>query len=381
MPLRRGKKSDREHRVLIGLIDLFLATGKAVGSNTLREHGFDDLSSATIRNYCARLEQEGYLSQAHTSGGRVPTPLGYQLYADEFASNAQCDPESEQKLSLLRHETKEIASYLEQASEALSEATGYAVFLSSPRFDHDLVLDVKLVGLDQRRILCVMLTDFGSVLTEVLHVDKKISSFVLKRLEAYFSWRITGLEMSEPLDDEDKVLGQRLYNEVMARYITHYSSFSRKDLFRTGFSRLLAYTEFKSAAALANGLAVFENRERMHRMLQECEEKDGLHYWIGNQLAPYIPSAAHCSVVGIPYYVNGAPVGAVAVLGPTRLAYRKVFGILGYFSETISDALSKSLYKFRIQYRQPSAGTLYLPKADQRLLEQGPQSLIEGGTD
>src|SRR5947207_2890936 len=141
--LKRVKKSERERYVLLGLVELYLKTGQPIGSNTLKDAGFHDLSSATIRNYFANLEEAGYLKQQHISGGRVPTPLAYKLYADENLGKGIVNEKEEKQLKELRQETREIAAYLQQAAERLSQLTGYAVFLSAPRFDHDFILDIK----------------------------------------------------------------------------------------------------------------------------------------------------------------------------------------------------------------------------------------------
>ena len=86
---RKPPKDQRERLVLIGLIELYLETGKPVGSNNLRENGFESLSSATIRNYFSKLEEEGFLKQQHSSGGRIPTSLAYQLYAEAHLKSPQ----------------------------------------------------------------------------------------------------------------------------------------------------------------------------------------------------------------------------------------------------------------------------------------------------
>src|SRR5580693_4132773 len=77
-------KNDREQAVLIGLVELYLKTGKPIGSSTLQDHGFESLSSATIRNYFSKMEAAGYLKQQHTSGGRIPTAKAFRLYADTY---------------------------------------------------------------------------------------------------------------------------------------------------------------------------------------------------------------------------------------------------------------------------------------------------------
>ncbi|MBI3901080.1 MAG: heat-inducible transcriptional repressor HrcA, partial [Chlamydiia bacterium] len=166
----RSKKHSRELAVLLGLVELYLETGKPIGSNTLKEHGFDHLSSATIRNYFAELEKEGFLHQPHSSGGRIPTQEAFRLYAEEMLSQeASPTPEIDEKLQELTQENpKHLMRYLQKAAEILSDLSGYATFLTSVRFDHDFILEIKLLPIDEERLLSIMVTDFGQILTEVL---------------------------------------------------------------------------------------------------------------------------------------------------------------------------------------------------------------------
>lgn len=366
MAPRRSKKSERERRVLLGLVELFLKEGKPIGSNTLRESGFEDLSAATIRNYFASLESQGYLHQAHVSGGREPTAEAYRLYAEEQLGSGVLEPSDEVRLEELGTESKEVNAYLQRGAELLSELSGCAVFLSSPRFDHDLVLDVKVVPLGDERVLCVMLTDFGSVLTEVLHGE--VDETLAKKLEGYFAWRVTGQEQPT-LTREESILAQRLYNELMVRYVTRYSSFSEEEIYRTGFSRLLDYPEFGEPKALAGGLSLFENSQKMAKLLRDTERVREMRCYIGEQLKNYAPAATKCAVVAMPYVIQGVPVGAVGLLGPMRLPYRHLFGLLEAFSRSISESLSQSLTRFKIHYRQPQPDQVYLEETDQRLIE------------
>ena len=350
---RKPPKDQRERLVLMGLIELYLETGKPVGSNTLRENGFEALSSATIRNYFSKLEEEGLLKQQHSSGGRTPTSLAYQLYAEAHLKSPQIEEKDSKQLkkSLLK-ETRELASYLQHAAETVSEATGCAVFLSSPRFDQDFVTDVKLVAVDSHRCLCILITDFGLVHTETLYTDKRLSNFTIKRLEGYFHWKLTGLD-KPTLSPEEEELAARFYSEAMLRHLVGSTHFSHEDITKTGFSKLLAFADFNDATALAEGLGLFENREALQTLLQECSKNGNLSCWIGGALQG-------CSAIAIPYRIHQNVVGAIAILGPHRIPYRKLFGILLAAADAISTSLTKSLYKFKISYRQPQNEPLHL---------------------
>lgn len=363
--LKKPTKDQRERLILLGLVELYLEQGKPIGSNTLRENGFESLSSATIRNYFAKLEETGYLKQQHSSGGRIPTHLAYKVYAEAHLQSPLIQEKDKQKLhDLLSKESREIASYLSQAAEVVSETTRCAVFLSAPRFDHDFVLDIKLLAIDQNRCLCVLVTDFGLVHTELLYTDKKLSNFSLKRLESFLHWKITSFDKPD-LSEEEEALALKFYNEVMLRHIVSYTNFTSEDVYKTGFSKLLSYPDFNDASALASGLSLFENPEALRKLLRECSSASHLCCWIDDELG--IPS---CSVIAAPYKINQTTVGAIAILGPSRMAYKRLFGVLQAAADFMSETLTRSIYKFKIAFRQPTANNhLFLEKTRCLLLE------------
>lgn len=364
-PIKKLGKQGREHQVLLGLVELYLKTGKPIGSNTLREAGFEGLSSATIRNYFSRLEEEGFLAQQHTSGGRVPTHKAFRVYASAYSSESFDTKRYFQDQS--QEETKEIALYLQRAAENLCSLTQTPVFLSAPRFDNDYIIDLKLIPIDSSRCLCVIITDFGVVRTEILPIDEKLSTFTAKRIEHYFHWRLTGLD--EPLELElgEKQLAQKLYNEIAVRYIVAYSNFIDSELYRTGLSKLLNYPEFFDPNALSNSLALFENTQTVRLLIKECCKVNHLKFWIGDDLEHYSPTTSQCSVIAIPYHISHTTAGAVGILGPTRIPYRELFHILHDFAFSITEALTRNLYKYKITFRQPQTKAEDMMRIDHNL--------------
>lgn len=374
-----SKKHNREFQVLMGLVELYLESGKPIGSNTLKEHGFDHLSSATIRNYFVELEKQGYLRQPHSSGGRMPTHEALRAYvAENLEALPSLTPEIEEKFQALDHlNPRHLSRFLQMAAESLSECTGYATFLTSVRFDHDFILDIKLVGIDQERILCVLVTDFGQVLTEILPVKQKFTSFALKRLESHLQWRVKGGEQPENLTLEEELLAGSLYNEIMVRYIVRYSNFSDEDVFRTGFSQLLAYPEFSDPLALTTGLSLFESTAHMRLLLNDCVRNGALQCLIGKDLAPYASAAQGCSVIAIPYHIGQVKAGAIGILGPCRMPYRRLFATLHYISDAISKSLTKSLVKFKLSFRQPRTSSSHLTTEERAIVDNTTQKLLE----
>jgi heat-inducible transcriptional repressor len=354
LPTRKLPKTDREQAVLLGLIELYLKTGKPVGSQTLQEFGFESLSTATIRNYFGKMEEAGYLKQQHTSGGRIPTAKAFRLYVDQCKNSPVLEDSQQKFLSeLFSSDNRAIASAIHAAAEALSQESKCAVFVSTPRFDQDFIQDVRLVSLEPTKILSVLITDFGLIHTETIHLDEPASIPFLRSTEEYFRWRMKNGEKPLFSSDQEAKTAQRIYNEVMVRHVVGYANFPVEDILRTGLSKLLAYPEFNDAAALAKSLSLLEDDAQMRTLLRACSQKNELTAWIGDELCPYVPPSSECAVIAIPYYVNQTPIGAIALLGPMRLPYRNVFGLLQAFSETVSRKLTERLYKYKISYRQP----------------------------
>lgn len=373
-PIKKTSKEEREKRVLFALVEYYILSGKPVGSSTLKEADIGDLSSATIRNYFAHLEEEGYLVQQHTSGGRMPTDKAFRLYAREQMESKDISPEMQNEISSLsQHESREIASYLQQAAEELSRLTNSAVFLSAPRFDHDFIINIKLLSIDSTRCLCVVVTDFGTIKTEVIQIDRKLSSFSIKRIEEYFHWRLTGLNPPENFESEEEQIAHKIYNELILRYIVGYSNFTDDEIYRTGFSKLIVYPEFHDATLLASSLALFENKPSMRLLLKDCTKHNSIKFWIGDDLAS-LPQ--NCAILAAPYKINRHPAGAIGLLSSVRIPYGKLFGLLNAFSEVISATITRNMYKFKIQYRHPQQ-PLSLDQAEARLIKQTEPLLLE----
>jgi heat-inducible transcriptional repressor len=332
--------------ILHSLIELFLETGKPVASQALKDFSIKGLSAATLRNYFTKLEESGYLKQPHSSGGRIPTPLAYQWYAEQhlLEEPVQTDMLRELRRKLSK-ETREIGKYLEQVVEITSEVTQCAVVLSAPRCDQDFLFDIKLVKIDEGRILAILITDFGLLHYEPLYADEELKAASLRKIEEYFRARLLGGSRPELSEKEEK-LASRFYGELMLRHLVASAAGEGDSLYRTGFSRLLLYPDFSDVTALASGLALFEDREMLTGLLRTCMRGGAVSCAIGGELGA-------CAVIAAPYQIHQTTSGAIALLGPMRMPYRTLFAILKTVQEAVSETLTKSMYKFKIPFRSP----------------------------
>lgn len=374
----RSIKESRIYRVLLGLVAHYIENAKAVGSHTLKEAGFQNLSSATLRNYFSQLEEEGYLHQLHSSGGRIPTEKAYRLYANEiFIARNWPSLSIPSHSSLSKSQPREVARYLQEMAEALSNYTNTAVFLSAPRFEHDYITDIKVVPLDLYRCLIILITEFGIIQTATFNSAEKLTPSAAKKLESYFLWRLTGHGKPENLEKAEEELAQEFYNEAMVRYIVRYSNFLDEDLYRTGFSRLLCYPEYGDVTALSAGLALFEELHVMRLLLREVTSHRQMKFWIGEDIDLFKGVSVPSAVVAAPYYVHQTVVGSIGLLGPARIPYEKLFATLQRFASDISEALTLNVYKFKISIRQPVAQIGQFSETERLLLKQSGKILLE----
>jgi heat-inducible transcriptional repressor len=380
MSERKPTRTDKEKTVLMGLVELYIKLGKPIGSNTLKENGFDHLSSATIRNYFVKLEDEGYLVQHHASGGRVPTDLAFKLYALNVKDQKAISNEDQGFIdSILEKETKEVSAYLMKTIEALAEISSCSAILLAPRFDQDFIKQVRLLQIDPNRALCVISTDFGMIHTEVLFTPKSFNHEEIVMIEEYFSRRLLG----ETATLENVLLeqfAQRAYNEVVLRHVVHYTNFEQQDVYRTGFAKLLNYPEFQDVSLLASSLALFENTHILRSLLKECFHHQELKFWVGRDLSNYTLQQTSACVIAMPYMINQKVVGVIAILGPQRTDYKQNFGILSYVTKHLSTVLTQSLYHHKISYRQPETSALDLKKNKDFSYENTTRFLLETKT-
>lgn len=344
---KRPSAEERQKEILLGLVELYIAMGKPIGSQTLQKNGFESLSSATIRNYFAKLEAKGLLQQQHASGGRVPTSQAFSLYADE---KKRVPPSSLDLFSLEDVETKEVKALLHHVSESVSNELKLTCFTSLPVFEHDFIQKIKCHVIDDKKLLCILITDYGQVRTEILYTNKPASEKLLRKVETYFLWRLGKEEKPKFSFEKDFQFAKKIYTEVLLRHALVYGNNLKNNFYKTGLCHLMEYPELNNASDLSTSLILFENEEILSKILKKTMERKELSFWIGEDLKSYIGKEANFSIVAMPYFINQTPAGAIALIGPTRLDYQKVFAGLKGASQKLSELLTKNVYKHKIPF-------------------------------
>ncbi|HEY3237291.1 MAG TPA: heat-inducible transcriptional repressor HrcA [Polyangiaceae bacterium] len=340
--------SERARAVLYAVITEFIATGEPVGSRTLtKKHGFD-LSAATIRNVLADLEDAGYLSQPHTSAGRVPTEAAFRVFIDALMRVRQLSRRDALRISEWFEDLPPGVDLLRETGKLLSSLSGAAAILVRLRSDNRTVLRIRFIATRPGELLSVIVFSDGTVENRFIAVDKPLNDGELDRIHNMLERVVEGWTLAAVRDyfrkgvEEHRDELNRLHNLGLSLASATIEGCDRtSEVVIEGQAKLLDRPEFQGADRVRELMRTLEDRARLVNLLDRALESSRVQVFLGNQTA----SAPGCpvSLVAAPYHEdNGEPGGAVGIIGPTRMDYSFVVPLVGATAEAMSGALARS---------------------------------------
>ncbi len=338
--------SERKRKVLKAVVSEYVDTAEPVGSRTLvRRHNLG-VSTATIRNEMADLEEMGYLEQPHVSAGRVPSDYGYRFYVDHLMEQDELTSSEQSLLNQLAYpRSQEADMVLTTASRLLSQLSNYVGLITSPRIHTGRLAAIKLVHLSHRLALALLFTENGQVENRVLVLPPEVEPKDIEGLAAYFTHRLAG----RPIEEVTSQLLDQVYSELLEDYRQSYvllsqiagalmgwlKSGGRSRVYTGGAHNILTQPEFQDLEKVRHLLALLEEETLLLQLLQR---EPGITVTIGRENR--LPVMQNCTVVSSTYTVNGKLAGTVAVLGPTRMDYAHVISVLEHMASCLEEAFS-----------------------------------------
>ncbi len=341
MEEQRHELSERKKQILKAIIDAHIADGEPVGSKYLMESRQIPCSSATIRNEMAELEALGYLEQPHTSAGRVPSERGYRFYVDTLVEHyAMTAKEIFQINELLKEKMAELDHILLSASKVASNLTNYTAFAIKPRASSVTVRRFDAVCLDEASFILVLIASNGQVKTKTVRLEgmPPLSVAVTDLLAAVCNEHLQNLTANEitlPLMIRmEEALGMHagLVSVTVKVIYEAMSELDAGELKVSGMDRLLEYPEFNDPERMKEVLGAIESKEDILRMVSD-PEGDGINVVIGSESSVKVMDRS--ALVYKPIVRDGKTVGAIGVLGPSRMDYAKVLATLEGISGNI----------------------------------------------
>lgn len=340
--------TERAQHLLKVLIERYIEEGQPVGSRTLAREAGLNLSPATVRNVIADLEEMGLVTSPHTSAGRVPTVKGYRLFIDSLLTVKPLDQAVTQKLWEDFEAQEDPHELLETASRLLSRITHMAGLVTLPRRQQVAFRQIEFLPLSQGRVLVILVTDDQEVHNRIIRPAKPFTPAQLQQAANYLNTHLMGKRLPELRSAVLKELqqaGEQLSAEIrsvleMAQSVFEVESLE-EDFVLTGQTNLMDFAELADRERLRTLFEAFEEKRNLLHLLDQCIEAERVQIFIGEESGYQL--LEKCSLVARSYVIEGRVLGALGVIGPTRMHYESVIPLVDVTAKLLSLALNQKL--------------------------------------
>ena len=341
---RSSEPTARDRGILEDVIRNFIDTGSPVSSRSLARMAKHGLSSASIRNVMADLEDGGYLSQPHTSAGRVPTAAGYHYYIDTLMQSRAL---SEEKRRYIRENLKQVLTDVEDlmgvVTHLLTELSQQIGIVLAPMISETTVKAIHFLSLSGRRALCVLEAEGGLVEHRVVHTIQSMSPQELVEISNYLTDHFSGNTLREIRDrlltmmaDEREEIDRLLASAInLAQQAL--GSIDEPELLFEGTETVLTQPELSDIDRVRRLLGTFTDKAELVRVLDQLIGGTGTHVIIGEDSE--LTSDLNFSLVATTYGSTDRVLGALGIFGPSRMEYDKVVPLVDFLGRTVSETL------------------------------------------
>lgn len=342
----------RAENVLKNLVETYIQDGQPVGSRTLSKLPELGVSSATVRNVMADLEELGLITAPHTSAGRIPTVQGYRLFVDSMIKASEPTREAVSKLAEGFEQESDPEKLIAHASDVLSDLTEFAGMVVLPNQAVTRFHQLEFMRLSETRVLAILVTEDGRVQNRVLSSAEGFSESELVQAANFFNHRYKG----NTLQDVRRLLIQDMQtdNDEMHRInksaiqaatqvISEEEASTQSEVVMSGEQKLLGVPDLCQIETLQRLFDAFKTKRDLLDLLDRSMKADGVSVFIGEESG--FSALGECSVIASPYEIDGKVIGTLGVIGPTRMTYDSVISVVDITSKLLSQALSGAQHK------------------------------------
>lgn len=333
----------RRQKILAAIVEQYIETGEPVGSKALMNREGLDVSSATIRNEMAALTDLGFISQPHTSAGRVPTQAGYRYYVDNLMQPEELEENERRRIEAgLDYRSGDPEQLLATAGEALVDFTNFAAISTTPSDEHAFIKNIEMVPVSTRMAMIVLLTSTGIIKSKACRTDVPITSELQDSFNEIAKNRFFGL----PLADVNTVMIQTLVAGLGAKALSMspllvtiadlVESASVSEISLSGQSNLLGYKEYNDNAGQL--LDFLHKEEPLSMLVSNVDNDSDIEIRIGSENR--YKELENSSMIISRYRIGDNATGAIGVIGPTRMNYSKLIPSIKYLTDIVSRVLS-----------------------------------------
>lgn len=331
----------RKRQILRAIVTEYVDSAEPVGSEWLVSRYDFGCRSATLRNEMAEMSEQGYLVQKHTSGGRIPSDLGYRYYVDWLMSpcvDEVADAEEDDPV------TQDLAEIVRQTCRLLSHVTQYPSVASTPAISTNSLRRVYLPAANQRRALLVLLFSAGQVEHCLLDLPGAVDEGQLSRVANYINAtlarrEVRDLERGTLGDVPEAIEPDRALITSVHEAIVHVArSLTDSHVFFEGASHMLRQPEFHDVLLLEQVLSALEEQSVLYQVFSQVVMDQTVTVLIGTENP--VEAMQSCTVVGSQYTIGTRTSGFIGVVGPTRMHYDRTIALVGALARDLSLVLT-----------------------------------------
>ena len=321
--------SDRKLKILHAIIKTYLETGEPIGSRTISKYTDLNLSSATIRNEMADLEELGFIMQPHTSAGRIPSDKGYRLYVDMLMGEKE--QELLEKEEQMLEKADKMEHLLKQAAKVLASSTNYATMVSTPMGSSNKIKFIQLTMVDAEQIIAVIVLGGNVIKNKIIRVEEPLSNENLLKLNMLLNTTLNGMAIEEiNLGLIARLKEQAgIHSVVVGNVLDAVADAIQVDedmqIYTSGATNIFKYPELSDKQSAQEIISAFEEKQQLTELVTQTlsqEDNTGIQVYIGDE-AP-VQTMKDCSVVTATYELGDGLKGTIGIIGPKRMDYEHV---------------------------------------------------------
>lgn len=321
--------SDRKLKILYAIIRTYLETGEPVGSRTISKYTDLNLSSATIRNEMADLEELDYIMQPHTSAGRIPSDKGYRLYVDILMEEKEQELNDKQEQMLEKADKME--QLLKQAAKVLASSTNYATMVSTPMNNGNKIKFIQLSMVDEEQIIAVIVLSGNVIKNKIINLEEPLSNENLLKLNMLLNTTLNGMSIEEinlgliARLKEQAGIHSMVVGNVLDAVADAIQIDEDMQIYTSGATNIFKYPELSDKESAQDIISAFEEKQQLTELVTQTlaqEENTGIQVYIGDETP--VQTMKDCSVVTATYELGDGMKGTIGIIGPKRMDYEHV---------------------------------------------------------
>jgi len=336
---------DRDRQILTSVINEYILTAEPVGSRNIARRYDINLSSATIRNVMSDLEEMGFLHQPHTSAGRIPTERALRFYVDSILKVKSLDQREKDRIrKQYKFSELEASDLVRQTSEVLSVLSRHVSIVSAPKLVGTVLKHIEFIKISRDRILVIFVSQSGFVQNRIIEDRDDISQSELDKYTNYLGEVLVGVSLEgvrgkiEEEMKKEKTAYDRLLSNALELTRKVFGKEKDPELFMEGQVNLLECPEFSEVGSMKLLLQALEEKKLLLHLLDKTMDAEGIQIFIGSEVP--VSEMQTLSIITSPYRHGEKVVGALGIIGPTRMNYLKLIPIVEYSAQLLTEFLN-----------------------------------------